>query len=242
MKQVKPFLVLVIVFTTALGAPQLAKAFTNRFDFSGIDPDHAFMWITVHHLVQAFIVLIIIAIIIRFTSLSFPQFGLQVGDKKRGLRYVKIFSLGFLVYAIVSIFMVLFLNTFNTFPYPLSFRNIAGQLGFQLLLSGPSEELIFRAFSMTLLSLFISVRILGQRFSVANLIAAFLFVLAHIGITWAPLSFSYDSGQLIYVFVLGVVYGDCFEKTKSVYYPMLLHSISNVISVSLMVFASVMIG
>lgn len=238
MKVIKQVLSVIIVGVIVLGVPQIAGQIAHLFNYDSIDPNRAFMWISVHHIVQAVIILLLMIIIVKFSPLSFNSFGLQVGNKKVGIRYVKIFTLGFLVYALVSIGMVLMFNTFNQFPYPLSFRNAIGQLSFQLFLSGPSEELIFRGFVMTILALFIHRRILNNRFSIVNIIAAIIFVLAHVGFKLSPFELTYDPMQLVYVFVLGVVYGDCFEKTKSVIYPMLLHSISNVISVSLMLFAS----
>ena len=77
-------------------------------------------------------------------------------------------------------------GTFLLPRFPLTPRNIVGQLGFQLLLSGPSEELIFRAFAITMLALMIrgalfrgqrgvSGRIravFGKELTYANIIAA----------------------------------------------------------------------
>jgi uncharacterized protein len=34
------------------------------------------------------------------------------------------------------------------------------------------------------------------------------------------------------------IYGDCYEKSKSMYYPMMMHSICNVIMVSIVVIAT----
>jgi uncharacterized protein len=35
-----------------LGVPRLAGAFADLFDYSAIDPDGAFAWISVHHIAQ----------------------------------------------------------------------------------------------------------------------------------------------------------------------------------------------
>ena len=61
----------------------------------------------------------------------------------------------------------------------------------------------------------------------AVVIAAVLFGIAHIDI----LHLSFDPFQVCYAFVLGLFYGYTFIKTKSVIYPMTMHSMSNVISV-----------
>ncbi len=129
-------------------------------------------------------------------------------------------------------------------------RNIAGQLGFQLLLSGPSEELIFRAFAITMLALSANgvvvgkpiFTVLGGDLSVANLIAAVIFGLAHVRFSFAPFSMSYSTFQVIYATVLGLFYCVCYERSKSMIYPMLMHSISNVVAVSVSVVTGLIIG
>ena len=54
-----------------------------------------------------------------------------------------------------------------------------------------------------------------------------LFAVAHIDL----ITFSIPWFQVCYAFVLGIAYGYTFIRTKSVIYPMIMHSMSNVISV-----------
>ena len=54
-----------------------------------------------------------------------------------------------------------------------------------------------------------------------------LFGLAHINV----FTFSVPVFQVCYAFILGIAYGFTFIRTKSVIYPMIMHSLSNVISV-----------
>ena len=61
----------------------------------------------------------------------------------------------------------------------------------------------------------------------AVVLSAFLFGLAHINV----FNFSVSWFQVCYAFVLGLVYGYTFIKTKTAVYPMIMHSMSNVISV-----------
>jgi membrane protease YdiL (CAAX protease family) len=100
-------------------------------------------------------------------------------------------------------------------------------------LSGPSEELIFRAFAMTMLSLVISKRMMNGKVSYTNLIAAVIFGMAHMRFALSPFSVQFSSFQVILSIVLGLFYGDCYEKTKSMYYPMMMHSISNIVMVGI---------
>jgi uncharacterized protein len=205
-----------------LGVPRLAGAFANLFDYSTVDPDGAFAWISVRHIAQAVVFLILIFII---TWASPIRFGFGWGDSKVGWFYVRLFALIFAGYTAVSLLIVFTAGTFQTFPYPLTARNIIGQLGFQLLLSGPSEELIFRAFAITMLGLMVKatlisgetrpgrtvVTIFGGVLSLANLIAAIIFGLAHVRFTFAPFSASYNMGQVIYAVVLELFYGVCMR-------------------------------
>jgi uncharacterized protein len=135
-----------------LGVPRLAGLVADAFDYSQIDPDGAFAWISVHHIVQA---LIFLAIMVIITQRSGIRFGFDWGDPKLGFFWVRLFALIFGVYIVISLLIMLATGTFQPFPYPLTARNVAGQLGFQLLLSGPSEELIFRAFAITMLGLYV---------------------------------------------------------------------------------------
>jgi uncharacterized protein len=236
-----------------LGVPRLAAAFANLFDYAAVDPDGAFAWFTVRHVAQAVIFLVLMLAI---TRLSAIRFGFGWGDSRVGLYYVRLFALIFAGYTVVSLIIVLAAGTFQPFPYPLTFRNVAGQLGFQLLLSGPVEELIFRAFAITMLALMVPgvlVRddrgagrpvftVLGGALTVANLIAAIIFGIAHMRFTFAPFAVTYNPGQVFYAAFLGLFYGVCYERSRSMVYPMLMHSLSNVVAVSVSIVAGLLIG
>ena len=103
--------------------------------------------------------------------------------------------------------------------------------GFQLFLTGPSEELIFRAFAITMLGLVLQGRGFSGKASNANIAAAVIFGLAHVSFSFAPFQVSYSPMQVIFASVLGLFYGDCLEKSGSVL-SMMMHSIGNVLVVS----------
>jgi uncharacterized protein len=221
-----------------LGVPRLAGLIANAFDYSRVDPDGAFAWISVHHIAQAVIFLVIMVVI---TQLSGIRFGFGWGDRERGFFWVRLFALIFGVYIVVSLIIAIATGTFQPFPYPLSARNIAGQMGFQLLLSGPSEELIFRAFAITMFGLFIKGRLI-KGLSKANILAAIVFALAHVGFTLAPFTVTYDAFQLVYSAALGLAYGACYEQSKSMVYPMIMHSMSNVVAVGVSIIVTMWLG
>jgi uncharacterized protein len=247
--------ILWVLFLAAilLGVPRLAGMVADQFNFSAVDPDGAFAWISVHHIVQA---LIFLALMLVISKLGGVQFGFGWGDRQVGWFYVRLFALIFASYVVVSLIITILTGSFQGFQYPMNARNISGQLGFQLLLSGPSEELIFRAFAMTMLGLLISgsiaqgdtgfgrviTSVFGGKLSIVNLIAAVIFGLAHVRFSFNPLSASFSTGQVIYSIVLGLFYGVCYERSGSMIYPMIMHSISNVVAVGMSIIASLMIG
>lgn len=222
-------LVVLVVLLLLLGLPLLAGDIASLFDLSIIDPNGSFMWISIHHIVQALMFIPLILIL----KWIYPnlKFGFSLGDWKKGLHYVLLFMLFFLIYTVISFGIVLLTDSFSPYGFPLNTRNVFGYLGFQLLLSGPSEEILFRAFGITVLAIFYKKRLFKGKLSVSNLLVAVIFGLAHIGISFSPFGLSFSLMQVMYAFGLGLIYGDCYERTGSVYYPMMIHSISNVIAV-----------
>lgn len=227
-----------ILAVILLGVPRLSGVIADLFNYHTIDPDGSYAWITVHHLAQAIIFLLIIAVISRFKRLDY---GFSWGNRAVGKNYVLSFTLIFAACSLASHIITILTNTFQPFQYPLTFINIAGQLSFQLLLSGPSEELIFRAFAITMLALVIRSRFLKGKVSYANFIAAIIFGLAHVRFSIAPFAAEYSLYQVFLSVALGLFYGDCYEKTGSVYYPMFMHSISNLVMISITIVVSLLL-
>lgn len=221
-----------------LGVPRLSGLIAGFFYYQAIDPDGSYAWVSVHHIVQALIFVIIIVIFNKFKPLDY---GFGWGNKKVGKRCVLKFLLYFGIYSAGGFLTVFLTNSFKIFTYPMSATNIIGQMSFQLLLSGPSEELIFRAFAMTMLAMVIKGSILKGKVSLTNIIAAVIFGLAHVSVSFAPFKISYSLFQVIYATALGLFYGNCYEKSKSMYYPMIMHSISNVVMVGLTIVVTLFI-
>ncbi len=221
---------LILVAQTLIARAGSAAA--NLFTYDGIDPNGRFAWISVHHIVQAVIALGVMWILSRFLKLDWY---LRLGDKKTGLRSVAWFAAIFLGYTLVVYIIEGSLGSLNSYDFPLNTRNIMGTLGFQLLLSGPSEEILFRAFPIAILTCTLQ-REIGIRFfkwhiSLPVIIAAVFFAVAHISWSITKFYISFDPFQLVYAFVLGIIYGVIYQKSKSVLYPMMVHSISNFIMV-----------
>lgn len=219
-----------VLFLTILllGIPRLASIIVSPLDFQQIDPDGAYAWLSVRHIVISFLVIILMGIINTFKPMDY---GIGWGDKETGKKYTLSFLKYFCIYTIGAFITVIATNSFQQFEYALTAANITGHLGFQLLLSGFVEELLFRGFSITLLTAIIRGRVFNGKVSIANLIAAVIFGLAHIGILFNPFEIRYSIFQVLYAIVLGLFYGDCYEKSNSVFYPMIMHSFTNVVMV-----------
>lgn len=235
MKNLLKFINMFILALVLLVAPRVGGWAADLFDYSMIDPDGAFMWISVHHIVQAIIVLILMIIMMKITNV---KFHLGLGDKKEGMKSLKKFILIFTGYTIIAYIIIVITNSFAPFQYPLTARNISGHLGFQLLLSGPSEELIFRAFAISAFAYLVTDKRLGKHFSYAVIFASIIFGMAHMRFSFNPFSVSYSTFQVIFSIVLGYFYGDSYEKSKSVVYPMLMHSYSNILMMGITIILS----
>lgn len=116
MKNIVKFINMFILAFVLLIAPRIGGWVADVFDYSGIDPDGAFMWISVHHIVQAVIVLILMIVLMRVSN---NQFHLGFGDKKKGFKYLKKFIFIFTGYTIVAFIIIVLTNGFESFQYPL---------------------------------------------------------------------------------------------------------------------------
>jgi membrane protease YdiL (CAAX protease family) len=118
------------------------------------------------------------------------NFYFQLGDKKKGIKYLSIFTA---TIALISVVLHTFMALNNRLPvytFLLDGRNIIGTLGFSLLLSGPTEEIVFRALPITLLTYVFgkSIEIKGS-FTLEVILASILFAFAHVSWSIAPLRY-----------------------------------------------------
>ncbi|POZ89764.1 hypothetical protein CN13_02310 [Petrotoga sp. HKA.pet.4.5] len=228
-KRARIVITILLVFLFQQACSKLGSLVANMFDYSTIDKNGVFAWISIHHIVQALLALVLIIIMSKTYNIDF---GLKVGDKRTGLKYVKIFTLAMLAYiAIISAIRYLS-GQISQYDYPLTCTNVLGYLSFQLFLSGPSEEILFRALPISIITCLIpsekGIKISKLHISWANLISAIFFALAHIKWTVNPFSVSMNYFQLLFSLVLGTMYGIVYQRSKSVIYPMMMHSLSNV--------------
>ncbi len=221
-----------LLFTLQTALAQLAVRIADLFNYRSIDPFGVFAWISVHHIAQGLLTLLVIAALYLLFGLDFR---LGMGDRRMGTRIVLIVTAGLAAYQLLMAFIYIAAGIYKPFPHPLDTRNVLGSLGFQLLLSGTSEELLFRAFPIVLLSL-----VTGRVFVLLKgrivlpltvLISAVLFSVAHINWTLNPFSIHLNWLQLLYALALGILQGWVYVKTGSVVYSMVIHGASNVLVV-----------
>jgi membrane protease YdiL (CAAX protease family) len=204
-------------------------AAADLFSYASFDPDHLFARLSVHHIVQMLIGLAVIGVLSRFTK---ADFGFGLGDGKNGLRYFLIFTAVIATIALIYHILIYALCQAQVYDFPLTPNNVLGTLGFQLFLSGPSEEILYRALPVTVL-----VYVFGKSIPIKGditwevVLASFLFSVAHIRWSIFPFSMAFNLFQLFYAFAMGTVNGIVYQQSRSILYPMLMHSISNVLMV-----------
>ena len=136
------------------------------------------------------------------------------------------FAIVILIYVLISYVVGYSLNTIVPYAYELNVANVLGTLGFQLFLSGTSEEILFRAFPITVLGGVIG-KVNKKGYAFIIVIASVLFSVAHIQWSLFPVSLTFSWFQLIYAFILGIAYGFTYVKSESIIYPMIMHGLSN---------------
>ena len=166
---------LLFLIQRALG--EASRGVANLFSYERFDPDHAYLGNMVHHTAMMLLTLTAVLFLKKVDKL---EFGLGLGDKKAGFRYVALYTAVFAGITLVVHVLMRISNSLPVYAFPLNRRNIIGTLVFQLFFTGPAEELLFRALPITII-----VAVLGRSvdsglgISLETIIAALLFALAH---------------------------------------------------------------
>jgi len=204
-------------------ASKLGGFIADLFQYEVIDKDGTFMSVSVHHIVQMIVALVLIFVI---SKKSYLDFWLIPRLNKSGILYTAIFAIVILIYVLISYVVGYSLNTIVPYEYELNISNVLGTLGFQLFLSGTSEEILFRALPITVLGGVIC-KDNKKSYTFIIVIASVLFSVAHIRWTLFPVSISFSWFQLIYAFILGIAYGLTYVRSESIIYSMIMHGLSN---------------
>ena len=220
-------ILLLLVFQEVLG--KVGRFVADLISYREFDPYKAFAWISVHHIAETLIALALILILSKQLKVDF---GFSLGDRKKGNKFAVMYTIIFTGITLVVHILMLINNSLPVYDFPLNKNNILGTLGFQLLLSGPAEEILYRALPITIL-----VYIFGKNVKVKwgvtleTIIASLLFAVAHMKWSLFPITFEADYFQLFYAFAQGIILGKAYQDSRSIIYPMFMHSISNVLMV-----------
>ncbi len=223
-------IVFIVLLAVQIFLGKTGHLIASVIPYQKIDPYDSFAEISIHHAFELIIALLIILFLSKLLNLDF---FFRLGDKKTGIKSVILFGLAFTAISIAQHTLMVVNNQLPSYAFPLDGKNILGTLGFQLLLSGPAEEVLFRALPIILLTYSFgkSIKIKGN-LTLEVILASVLFAFAHINWSLMPLTFEVNFFQVIYAFVLGTIQGIVYQRCKSILYPVLMHSISNVLMVS----------
>jgi len=201
------------------------------------DPHGSFLYISLHHILQGLFALLAILLLARIFRIPLTQFGFSLNEWRYAVRLVLQFSLfWFFLQGSIGVLMMVFGDSSAAFHFPLTAWNFGGYFAFQILLSGTSEEVLFRALVMTPLLLY------GKRAGLADKtnallaggIATLIFMLAHINVAFDPLRVThFNLLQQLTVFTFGSFYAFLFIKTRSLLGPILAHNLLNAVIVTI---------
>lgn len=202
------------------------------------DPDGVFLPFSLHHIWQGLFAFLAILLLGQMFHIPLTEFGFNLNKWRYSVRLVLQFCLfWFFIQGVMGYMMVssggqsAFLAFFN---FPLTAWNLSGYFAFQVLLSGTSEEILFRALVMTPLLVY------GKRAGLADKptallaagIATLIFMLLHINIAFNPLRVThFNLLQQFASLGFGIFYAFLFLHTRSILGPILAHNLLNAIVV-----------
>lgn len=226
------FFIVIVLFSaiTVISSVSYTVASQLYGNFGSLDPYNSFLLITLHHILQAIAAGLIICLMAKVLNLKLQQFGFNLNGFSFSMKKIMIFCGVFTVVQLVgSIYLINTASIPVGFSFPLTFRNFLGYFLFEILLTGTSEEILFRALSIPLVlhSLkFIKSERKANVFAV--MASTFIFMLAHINFNLNPFQITYFYPlQQITCFITGTFFGYLFVKTKSVLGPMIAHNAIN---------------
>lgn len=198
--------------------------------YKSIDPDNAFIYLYLHHIIQTIIFITLIIIAMRLFSLTWMDFGLNFTNYKKSILYTLCFVVLWAILQFCIGYLMVKHGTEVSLDFPLNTRNITGYFLFEILLTGTSEELFFRGLVITILTLIMKNYFSNHKITniLAILISTIIFMAGHINFESFPFRITYIDGlQQLTLFIFGTFYSILFIKTKSLLGPMLAHNLLN---------------
>lgn len=214
----------------------LAKA-TAPF-FGAFDPGNTWSVITVHHLFQGLVALALVFAYARFSKTGMADFGFTRARFHESLRPVGVFCLFWLIIQFAFGYLHIYvLKLPYSLPYRINTFNFTTYFLFEVLLSGTSEEILFRSMILLVISHILRNESKPFRLAAAIGISTFIFMLDHISFTLSPFRLThFNVYQQLTALVCALFYAWLIEKYKTVYSAMLAHNLVNgVITVAALV-------
>lgn len=199
--------------------------------FRSLDPDGCFLLISIHHVMQGVIAFACIFILSRILKMKLYDFGFNRNSFQYAIRQILIFSgFWFVIQLSLSILLEKTTAMDTALSYPLTARNFIGNFLFEVLLSGTSEEILFRALTIPFMVCILGRLIQSQKAvqGIAVAAATLIFMLVHINFNLNPFRITYfNFAQQITCMIFGLFFGTLQIKTNSVLGPMLAHNVLN---------------
>lgn len=159
------------------------------------------------------------------------EWGLNLRNREESIRLLGKFVFVYGVYFLGIGFVLQLAFTSPSPPgHPMTTAHIVGRLAFGFLFVGASEEILFRGLIHTYLGRYWKGvwRWRDWELPAAGLIAALLFTLAHVGLSFGPFRITHlYAPQLAMAFVLGIFYSVAYHRTGSLLAPILAHNFSD---------------
>lgn len=204
--------------------------------YMSIDPYGLYWYISLHHIFQ----LLLSGGLILFLSYTFKKrfdFFLRIPNNiKKSIQISLYFVLAWMIiqfgvgYALVSTGTV-----DSTFSYPLNASTLVGQYLFQIVLSGTSEELMYRALIIGILNAYLIKTSLStsNKVILIYLLNLIPFIVGHIPYQLNPfIVYSPNLLQILTVIIFGLFYTYLVLKFDSIIPSMIVHGLLNAVIIS----------
>ena len=214
----------------------LASLIYPSTPYMSIDPYGLYWYISLHHIFQ----LLLAGGLILLLSYTFKKrfdFFLRIPNNvKKSIQVSLYFVFAWTIiqfgvgYALVSTGMA-----DSTFSYPLNASTLVGQYLFQIVLSGTSEELMYRALIIGILNAYLIKTNLSTKNKVIliYILNIIPFIVGHIPYQLNPfIVYSPNMLQMLTVFTMGSIYTYLLLRFDSIIAPMIVHGLINVVIIS----------
>ncbi len=183
-------------------------------------------WVFVHHGFQLGLALLSIALVKKWVP---GDYGLHLphGRSFVGVAIITGLLVGILM-TLVDYAPQLAAGTRPPIAFPLTTTNVVKWLFFEGVYVGPTEEVPFRALLVPFLAATLPgrIRVGAYEISLAAIIVAALFALAHVNNFWHR-PWPQALGQQFYAFGLGLAYATWLQRSRSILAPIIAHNVGD---------------